>query len=45
MIDATDGAVTYAIEADGQVIGLTQDAEENELDYRHASIDIFVDPA
>jgi aminoglycoside 6'-N-acetyltransferase len=45
VIDATDGAMIYAIEADGQVIDLIQDAEENEPDYRHASLDIFVDPA
>ncbi len=45
VIDATDGTVSYAIEVDGQVIGLIQYAEENDPDYRHASIDIFVDPA
>ena len=45
VIDAADGTVTYAIEGDDQVIGLIQYAEEDDPDYRHASIDIFVDPA
>ena len=40
VVDATDGTVTYAIEVDGQVIGLIQYAEENDPEYRHASIDI-----
>jgi aminoglycoside 6'-N-acetyltransferase len=34
--------VAYAIESGGDVIGLIQYQEENEPDYRHASIDIFV---
>jgi aminoglycoside 6'-N-acetyltransferase len=41
VIDAADSTVTYAIEADGEVIGIIQYAEEIEPDYRHASIDIF----
>lgn len=31
--------------ADGTVVGLIQFAEEEDPDYRHASLDIFVDPA
>ena len=31
--------------ADGTLVGLIQFAEELDPDYRHASIDIFVDPA
>jgi aminoglycoside 6'-N-acetyltransferase len=41
-LDAEDGAV-FAIELDGIVIGSIQYAEENDPDYRHASIDLFVD--
>jgi RimJ/RimL family protein N-acetyltransferase len=36
--------VGYAILLDGAVRGLVQYGEENEPMYRHASIDIFVDP-
>lgn len=36
----------YAIETpDGQVVGMVQFSEAEDPDYRHASIDIFVDPA
>lgn len=31
-------------DGDGTIVGLIQFAEESEPDYRHASIDIFVDP-
>ncbi|MCU1456465.1 MAG: mshD 4 [Actinomycetia bacterium] len=37
-------AVRFAIVVDGQVHGMVQYGEENEPRYRHASIDIFVDP-
>lgn len=40
-----DDTVTYAIEVEGQVIGLVQYWEENDPEYRHAGIDIFLDPA
>jgi len=33
------------IVADGRIVGLIQYAEELDPKYRHASIDIFVDPA
>ena len=33
----------FAIEADGAVIGSIQVAEEDEPDYRHAGIDLFID--
>jgi aminoglycoside 6'-N-acetyltransferase len=36
--------VLYAIELDGRVVGLIQWYEEDEPDYRHAGIDIYVDP-
>lgn len=31
--------------ADGQILGLVQFSEEDDADYRHASVDIYVDPA
>jgi aminoglycoside 6'-N-acetyltransferase len=36
---------TFAIEHDGQVIGAIQWSAETEPDYRHASIDIYLDPS
>ena len=44
LIDPDDGTVTFAIEADGQLIGLIQCWEEPDPDYRHAAIDIFLHP-
>jgi aminoglycoside 6'-N-acetyltransferase len=44
VIDPDDGTVTFAVEVDGQVIGLVQYAEEDDPDYRHASIDISLHP-
>jgi len=35
----------YVIELDGRVVGWIQWQAEEEPDYRHASIDIYVDPA
>jgi aminoglycoside 6'-N-acetyltransferase len=35
----------FAIIYDGRVVGAIQWAEETEPDYRHANIDIFVDPS
>ncbi len=37
-------ATRFTIELGGEVAGLVQFNEEDEPDYRHASIDIFVDP-
>lgn len=37
--------VVHAIEAEGELIGLIQHYEENDPDYRHASIDLFVGTA
>lgn len=42
---ADDESVGFAIEIDGAVAGSIQYAEENEPDYRHASIDLFLDRA
>lgn len=36
----------FAIElADGRIVGMVQFSEEQDPEYRHASIDIFIDPA
>ncbi|MEH1164458.1 GNAT family protein [Micromonospora sp. CPCC 205539] len=40
-----DDLTLYAIEHDGQVIGAIQWYAETDPDYRHASLDIFLDPA
>lgn len=37
-------AARFAIIADGELVGMVQYGEEDEPDYRHASIDIFLDP-
>jgi aminoglycoside 6'-N-acetyltransferase len=42
---AEDGVVAYAIELDDLVIGWIQWASEDEPDYRHAWMDIYIDPA
>jgi aminoglycoside 6'-N-acetyltransferase len=43
---ADDDVHRFAIEAPhGGVVGMIQFGEEHDPDYRHASIDIFVDPA
>jgi aminoglycoside 6'-N-acetyltransferase len=38
-------ATRFTIRHEGRVAGLVQYGEENEPDYRHAWIDIYVDPA
>lgn len=45
-IDPEGGVTAYAIEVKGedQVIGLVQYGEENDPAFRHANIDIFLDP-
>ena len=42
---AEDDIRPYVILLDGQVVGWIQWQAEEEPDYRHASIDIYVDPA
>jgi aminoglycoside 6'-N-acetyltransferase len=39
------GTTGYVIEVDGRVVGWIQWAAEDEPDYRHASLDVYVDPA
>jgi len=38
-------ATRFAVLLEGEVRGMIQYGEENEPDYRHASIDIFLDPS
>ncbi len=42
---AEPGATPYVIVVEGQVVGWIQWSSEEEPDYRHASMDIYVDPA
>jgi aminoglycoside 6'-N-acetyltransferase len=44
LIACDDGMVPNVIEADGQVVGAITCLEENEPEYRHASLDIFLHP-
>ncbi|MGR6318123.1 GNAT family protein [Micromonospora soli] len=41
---ADDELAVYAIEHDGRVVGAIQWYAETDPDYRHASLDIFLDP-
>ncbi|TDP89945.1 GNAT family N-acetyltransferase [Labedaea rhizosphaerae] len=41
---ADDETVCFAVLVGGQVVGLVQYGEEHDPQYRHASIDIFLDP-
>lgn len=45
IIESDDDTVIYVIEVTGNVVGLIQYYEETDPDYRHAGIDIFLDPA
>jgi aminoglycoside 6'-N-acetyltransferase len=40
-----EGVVSLAVELDGRVVGAIQWAAEEDPEYRHASIDIYLDPA
>ena len=42
---ADPDATTLAVELDGRVVGAIQWSAETEPDYRHASIDIYLDPS
>ena len=42
---AEDDVVAYVIELDSRVVGWIQWGTEDDPDYRHANIDIYVDPA
>jgi aminoglycoside 6'-N-acetyltransferase len=43
-LEGRDECTGLAIEADGRVVGLIQYCEEEDPEYRHAGIDIFLDP-
>ena len=45
LIAPDDGTATFAVEAEGQVVGFIQRWEQTEPDYRHAGIDVAIDPA
>ncbi|MGK5445099.1 GNAT family N-acetyltransferase [Micromonospora sp. URMC 105] len=42
---ADDDLTAYAVEHDGRVVGLVQYYAEPDPDYRHAALDIYLDPA
>jgi aminoglycoside 6'-N-acetyltransferase len=42
---ADEDTETFAVELDSRVVGAIQWSAENESDYRHASIDIYLDPS
>jgi len=42
---AEEGTETFVVEHDGRVAGAIQWHAEDEPDYRHAGIDIYLDPA
>ena len=42
---ADDETALYAIEYEGRVVGAIQWSAETDPDYRHASIDIYLDPS
>ena len=42
LVEPESDKAVWAIEADGEVIGLIQCYEETDPDYRHASIDLFL---
>jgi aminoglycoside 6'-N-acetyltransferase len=44
LVDPDDETVPFAVEADGQLIGLIQYLEEPDPDYRHAAVDLFLHP-
>lgn len=43
--EVDDGVVPYVVEVDDEVVGWIQWGAEEEPDYRHAHIDIYLDPA
>ena len=44
-LDDDEETARLTIEVDGVIVGLIQFWEEEDADYRHASIDIYLDPA
>lgn len=44
-VDGTEGVVPFAIEVDGELVGLIEYHEEEDPMYRHAGIDVFLSEA
>jgi aminoglycoside 6'-N-acetyltransferase len=44
-LDGTEGVAAFAIEVDGEVVGLVQYHEDDDPMYRHAGIDLFLSEA
>lgn len=44
LLEVEEGFSSYAIEFDGETVGLIQSSEELDPEFRHAGIDIAVDP-
>ena len=44
LLVANDAETHWTIELDGQVVGMIQAWEESDAEYRHAAIDLFLDP-
>jgi aminoglycoside 6'-N-acetyltransferase len=44
-LDVDADTTVWAIEVDGAVAGSIQAAEESDVDYRHAAVDLFLGPA
>jgi aminoglycoside 6'-N-acetyltransferase len=44
-LDDDPDAVPFTVRLDGAIVGFIQYSEENTPDYRHAGIDVFIDPA
>ncbi len=45
LLAPAERAIAFAVEHEGELIGLAQAAEETEPDYRHAGIDLFLGAA
>ncbi|WP_407655616.1 GNAT family N-acetyltransferase [Amycolatopsis rhabdoformis] len=45
LYEVEPGFASYAIDLDGETVGLIQSSEELDPQYRHAGIDIAIDPA
>ena len=44
-LEDDDDSTRFGVFLDGELIGLIQYSEEDDPDYRHAGVDLFIDPA
>lgn len=44
-LDDDDDSTRFSVFLDGELIGLIQYSEEDDPDYRHAGVDLFIDPS